>query len=166
MPKFIISGPIEIPIQQKRRAVDVLGFRELTREEHESFDKAGCYVFSTKSSRGSTPWYVGKHLMRISTRIAGKKNIDILNAILQRNTRGQLQIWTITQQGRGPRSKTSIEEIKASLTQMALRKNPDLLNPDPTEGDKWVIEGIQPGRKRMSQKAKSFLGTVARRKQD
>lgn len=163
MPKFIISGPMDIPLQQTKRVVDVVGFRELIREEHEAFDKAGCYVFSTKSSRGSTPWYVDKHLVRISMHIAGKKHTDILNAILKRIERGRLQVWTITQHGRGPRSKVSIEEIKASLTQMALRKNPELLNLDPTEGSKWVIDGLQPGRKRMPEKVKTFLTTIARR---
>ena len=165
MPNFIISEPIDIPTKRDARGdriVDQMQFRQLVREESEWFNKAGCYVFSTKSGRGSMPFYVGKNPTRISARITGAKNLVILNRILAGIKRGRLQVWTITQSGRGPRSTKAMDQIAATLVQVAVRKNSDLLNTQSTTGDNWIIEGMQPGRGRQPEKAKRFRSMIAR----
>ena len=169
MPNFKISEPIDIPIRKNTkggRSVDRMKFKELVREESEAFDKAGCYVFSTKSSRGSMPFYVGKNPARISARITGGKQLEILNRILAGIKKGRLQVWTLTQSGRGPRSRKSMDEIEATLIQVALRKNPDLLNVQQAKGDNWTIDGLQPARGRQPAKARQFRAMIARRGQD
>ena len=163
MPKFTMSEPFDIPVEQQTRTVDLAGFRELVQEEHAAFDKAGCFVVSTKSGRGSMPWYVGKNLTRISARITGHKQLEICNGILGRIKRGRLQVWTLTQSGRGRRSTKAMDELESTLIQAAVRKNPELINPQKPEGDNWIIEGLQTGRGRQPAKARAFRAMLAKR---
>lgn len=124
-------------------AIDESALDELAAQ-CQSFGKCGCYVFSRKSGRGSTPIYVGKaEKQTIKNEAFNSRNIKSVHAWLNDQAKRKLQIWTIAQPGRGRPHKTAIDEIETVVIHWARLENPDILNIQKTKGLNWWIKGVE-----------------------
>ena len=146
MAKFIVKGPFKVPVEvygRGRKDIDEERIGELLKE-CATFGKKGCYVFSIQAGRGSKPLYVGKTSRQTIIREAfNDRNMRRVVRKLNKQDRGTLLIWTITQDGgRRPPTKM-IGEIEKMLIPWAAEKNPDLINDHHTKkSDDWSIEGV------------------------
>ena len=162
MAKFVVSGPIPVPVKRQKTGCREVVEEELKNLEDETLSKYGCYIFSMKAGKGWTPWYVGKATQqRIFHRISSKDNILNMVKALNRQ-QGTLEIWTVTQVRGAPRAVNEIGAIEKELIELASIKNPKLLNTqNKSKKRNWSIEGIiQPNRGPRSKEAKSFRKVI------
>lgn len=165
MTAFVVGGPFDVPITKLKSGAFVVEESKLSElaELDQSFARTGgVYVFSRKSSRGSTPVYVGMtKKQRLIDEAFNHRNRNIVMKWLNDQSHRRLQIWTIVPASN--RSKLSrdagdaIDEIEAFLIHTAANENPDLLNLRKKGGQKWTIKGVDKGgRGNRPREAKDF----------
>lgn len=150
MAEFLVHGAFDVQLDTKKSGAVFINQESLSdlAKQHDSFSKIGCYVFARKASRGSTPIYVGcTKKQSILKEAFNPNNRNLVMKWLNDQTQRKLQIWTITQIGKGHPHLSAIDEIETILIHWAKLENPDLLNKHKTKVPKWSIRGVERGGK-------------------
>jgi len=123
---FIVSGPIDVPVDRDRR-VDDIAFRDILAGS--AVGKAGCYIFARRTGRGVVPLYVGRSWSSIGRQCIQQRTLRALEHDIQEN-RGTLVLFLLTldRQGRGATNKKAISRLETWLIEQAIGMNTDLLN--------------------------------------
>lgn len=172
MVNFVVKGPFDVPTKEAMngaRFIDTSQLHVLTSASDGSINKAGCYVFSWKASRGSLPIYVGKATRKIISEAFNPRNLTNLAEFVNNRKRGRLQIYIIFQERMRLRSnKEAITEIEEFLIGRAAIRNPNLLNIHGTRPASWTIVGVANhgagGLAAAVQEFKKTLGIVSHRR--
>ena len=147
MAKFIVRGPFKVPVEvygRGRKDINEDMVKEKLPKECETFGKKGCYVFSIRAGGNPKPLYVGKTSRRtIIEEAFNDRNMRRVVRKLNKQGKGTLQIWTITQDGGRRPPVKMIGEIEKMLIPWAAERNPNLINDHHTKkSDNWSIEGV------------------------
>ncbi len=151
-PVFYVYGPHDLPITLKRQ----LDKKELRKKFHaeELADDVGCYVISTRGGNGIKPLYVGKTSNQaLLTRII--QHESTINRLLKKIKR-PLCVWFLIYDQNRKTNIAAIDALETELIQMALKKNPELLNIQKTVQLKVRISGVLNTRGRKTEAATNF----------
>jgi len=161
MAEFEVNGPINIPVI-KQKSGGIIIDEDLLDDlssNHPTLNLTGCYVFSRKSSKGSTPIYVGKtEKQNIRKEAFNNSNLKSVCRWVNDQSHKKLELWTVTQvKSRGARHSKAIDEIETTLIHWAKQANPKLLNKHKTKDANWSIKGVErSGRGRRPEAVKAF----------
>jgi hypothetical protein len=104
-------------------------------------DKRGCYVFGMRQGRGTLPVYVGMTSSQtFRSECFNARNVKELNKLLAH--RGTLILFLVAPVGRGRTGKNTIKDVERHLIEVAVRRNPDLLNRRGVPKPLWIMNGI------------------------
>src|SRR5262249_34520151 len=146
MVKFVVRGPIQVPLRRGARGepyIDEDRLSDLCTSNPE-LRKPGCYVFACASARGSLPIYVGQAGSGIFSEAFNHRNRNNINGYFRNRLRGSLDLYIVPQvRVRGERgSGSAISDIEEFLIAMASRRNANLINIHGTRPEKWSIAGV------------------------
>lgn len=115
-------------------------------------------MFGMRAGRGITPFYVGKACRTFEQECFAPDKINRYNECLVDYARGSPVLFLVELPvRRGRRNEQAIGELEDFLIQIAVARNPDLLNVKGTLAPAWGIAGVlRSGRGRRSANADAF----------
>ena len=159
MPTFEIRGPLKVPTYDGKAAkiVDPDGlsaFWESSRVEN----RRGCYVFAVRAGKGMRPVYVGRATKNFKQEVFASHKLEKYQRCLADIEKGTpVLFFVMLPATKGKPNVKAIESVEEYLIQIAVSKNPDLLNVKGTELEDWGIAGvIRGGSGKRSKAAAAF----------
>jgi hypothetical protein len=146
MVQFVVKGPFPVPLRKGAAGGSYIDEDRLSELAVQSTDitKPGCYVFVSRSPRGSLPIYVGQAAKNIFDEAFNDRNIKNIQNYLSRRLRGQIDVYIIHQCNvKGAiGNKACIDDIEDFLIGWASRRNAELLNIHGNRPAQWSIVGV------------------------
>lgn len=160
MTEFEVKGPFQVPLRKQKTGGIVISEDDLPLlfESCSSFNTLGCYIYSRKSGRGSTPIYVGMTHRTIAKEAFNSSNLKKVENWLNEQNHRKLQIWTVTQKCGTKKNRSAVSEIETTLITWAKQENPNLINIQKSKRkERWTIYGVNShGRGKVSNTSKEF----------
>lgn len=147
MQLFIPVGPFVIP-SEKRAAAKVIKRTALADfwEMCGIAERRGCYIFGMRTGRGVLPFYVGQAKKTFKQEVFTPHKTTYYQECLADHLRGlPVLLFLVSPNGRGRPNTAAINACEQHLIQLAIARNPDLLNVQGTELADWGISGVLRG---------------------
>jgi hypothetical protein len=145
-------GPFEVPRIRSSNLVNraqLWAFWDAVDAEQQGLPEAcGCYIFALRSSRGRTPWYVGRtNLQDFRHECFGYHKLTYFNEALGDSLRGVPELHFLarmTPKGAfcKPQSASDIFFLEQFLIGLGLGRNPELKN---VAGTRMLRDLVVPG---------------------
>jgi len=163
VPTFEVNGPYKVPTYNGRAAkiVDSERLREFWEGTGDVGKRRGCYVFAVRASKGIRPIYAGRATKSLKQEVFTPHKLEKYQRCLADIGKGTPVLFFLTlPAGRGKPNIRAIRELEAFLIQSAVSKNPNLLNVQGTEREKWGIQGVIRGTAKKPSAAARQLKTT------
>lgn len=127
-------------------------------EKHGVAEKHGCYVFALRSSKGYTPWYVGKAARPLAKECMGSHQLNKYQQVFALGIKGTPVMFFVCPEGTKKKvAKDVVDEVEDELIMYAAKRNEELLNIQKRAEIGWSIQGILHGSgKKLSAEEKDF----------
>ncbi len=123
--------------------------------------KNGVYVFARRAGKGFQPIYVGKATKGFRQEALSPSNLKKYNRALANGERGTPVMFFVAPDGKKNKVPRPIcDEIETFLIQLAVRKNPNLMNDKKTALAQWSIRGLVRGGKGRPKKDERSFGIM------
>jgi hypothetical protein len=146
MVKFVVRGPIKVPMKRGARGEPYIDEGKLGElcVSNPDLTRPGCYVFACTNPRGSLPIYVGQAGGGIFSEAFNHRNKNNINGYFRRRLRGNLDLYSVSQvHVKGDKgSGSAISDIEEFLIALASRRNSELINIHGTRPANWSISGV------------------------
>lgn len=148
---FDVAGPFEIPFDTEGRAKHISdGHVKAFWDIHNQIGgRAGCYIFALRSSKGFSPWYVGKATKSFQQECFADHKLRKYNRLLFKGDKKgappkgtPVMFFIVLPTKPGRNDARSIAEIEKFLILQAYRANEHILNKQGKKKLKWGIGGI------------------------
>lgn len=159
MAEFLVSGPYEIPFEQ-RPGGRILLHKEFWKQDglEELGIERGCYIFAIRAGKGMTPIYVGKATRSFKQECLNASNRHKFSNGMADYQKGTPVLYLVRHPAqRGKTNAKQIGEIENFLIQNAAVKNPEIQNLRGKAAPKWSIRGVIRSGQGKPSKAESDL---------
>jgi len=145
---FSVEGPFEIPCYKGKACQIITADNAKTFWKNHSSVGAqrGCYVFGIRAGKGWTPGYVGKAAKCFKQEVFAYQKLAYYQQFLADYLKGSpVLFFLVCPNKKGPTNVAHIKELEDFLIQVAVIRNPDLLNVKGTKKEEWGIAGVLRG---------------------
>lgn len=165
MSVFSVVGPLEIkPIRLPRGFIINKDLFTSFWNKHQKYkDKRGIYIFGLRAAKGYTPWYVGKTKRTFENECAESHKLQYYNQVIAQRKGTPVFFFLFQDTGkRGPNNDSILDHVEKYFIEIALIKNPDLMNRKKTKKPDWSVDGVINSTKgkatKQSRAFKAFIG--------
>ena len=159
---LIVQGPFDVIFTEGKAARMITPENKAAfiaeLEKHGVAEKHGCYVFALRSSKGYTPWYVGKAARPLSQECMGSHQLAKYQHVFALGKKGSPVMFFVCPEGTKKKvAKDVVDEVEDELIMFAAKRNEELLNIQKRADIGWSIQGILHGAgKKLSAEEKDF----------
>ncbi|MCG8606397.1 hypothetical protein MJD09_15615 [bacterium] len=162
--EMVVYGPFDVPYDSPGSGTS----KRIDRDRAKEFwdldsvksvrAKQGCYVFALATSKGYTPWYIGKASKTFYQEALHDHKLLYYNDVIYKGRKGRPVLFFVAKPGGSKKiPKSQIDDLETFLIQSAVYKNPELKNKQKTKTPLWGIRGVmRGGRGKAPENAKRF----------
>jgi hypothetical protein len=145
MVNFSVRGPFVVSSYKGKggRTITQEGVRRFWEEHGDYAGRRGCYVFGIRAGKGGKPAYVGMATKAFKKEVFAPHKLSRYQEFLADYGKGTPVVFLVVAPiKKGAPNVSQIEALEKFLIQVAVARNPDLLNIQGTKSARWSIAGV------------------------
>jgi hypothetical protein len=160
MMTFSVHGPFDVPFYKGRggRTITTDDVRRFWSRHGHYAKRRGCYVVGIRAGKGLIPAYVGMATRAFKGEVFAPQKLAGYQQFLADFERGTPIVFFLAAPARkGASNAPQIKALERFLVEVAVAKNPRLLNVRGTKSEEWRISGlVRSGSGKPSRAARAF----------
>jgi len=145
MVNFSVRGPFIVPSYKGKggRTITQQGVKRFWDKHSEYAGRRGCYVFGIRAGKGGSPAYVGMATKAFKKEVFAPHKLSRYQEFLADDAKGTPVVFLlVAPTKKGAPNVSQIEALEKFMIQVAVARNPHLLNVQGTRSAEWSVAGV------------------------